>query len=123
MAHPHHGSWTNRTQGDELEGMPDGSGAADYQRRQGFKNHHSTLGAVHTRSEGLGVAGRILHLFGVFVPMLAGELVHDATKYKKTVRLASIGTAIGYELLHLLREQQRQNALTTAKLAECQGRE
>jgi hypothetical protein len=59
---------------------------------------------------------------GVFVPLVAGELVQDAAKYKKTVRLASIGTAVAYEVLYTVREAQRQKELKE-KLTECQGRE
>ena len=120
MTHKHYNGskWTERTgydvapEADDIEQQP---------HRQGFQKHHSSMGAVHVPHEaGLGVAGRVLHMVGVFVPMLAGELVQDATKYKKTVRLASIGTAIGYEVLHVVNEQERQNALK-AKLDECRS--
>jgi hypothetical protein len=120
MAYKHGSTWTERT------GHSAGPDADDIEpgfARQGFQKHHSSMGAVHVHHDaGLGAAGRVLHMIGVFVPMLAGELVQDATKYKKTVRLASIGTAVGYEVLHVIKEQQRQNAMQ-AKLDECRGRE
>ena len=70
----------------------------------------------------MGVAGHLVHMAGVFVPLVAGELVQDATKYKKVVRLASIGTALAYETLYTVKEHQRQKE-QEAKLAECRGRE
>lgn len=80
--------------------------------RQSFQHSHTSL----------GVAGHIVHMAGVFVPLVAGELVQDAAKYKKTVRLASIGTALAYEALYVMREHKRESE-QAAKLAECRGRE
>lgn len=92
--------------GEGLEGLP----------RQSFHNSHTSMGGSY------GVAGHLLRMAGVFVPVLAGELVTDAAKYKKTVRLASIGTAMGFEVLHLMKEAERAKK-QEEKLAECRGRE
>jgi hypothetical protein len=59
---------------------------------------------------------------GVFVPMVAGKLIEDATKCKKTVRLASIATALAYETPYTVKEYQRRQE-QKAKLAECQARD
>ena len=106
----HKSSWTERT----------GHGATATEadditqpvHRQAFKHPQTSL----------GVAGHIIHMAGVFVPLIAGELVQDATKYKKVVRLASIGTALGYEAMYTAKEHQRAKE-QEAKLAECRGRE
>jgi hypothetical protein len=78
-------------------------------------------GSFHNAHTSLGVAGHIVHMAGVFVPLVAGELVQDAAKYKKTVRLASIGTALAYEMLYVIREQKKRNE-QEAKLEECRSR-
>ncbi len=54
--------------------------------------------------------------------MLIGELIADPLKYKKAIRLASIGTALAYEVLYTVREAKWREA-QDAKLAECRSRE
>jgi hypothetical protein len=93
-----------------------------HEQRQAYTNHHSSLGAVHAHRGSFGVAGHIIHMAGVFIPVVAGELIQDATKYKKAVRLASIGTALAYEGMYVFKEHQRAKE-QEAKLAECRGRE
>src|SRR5580698_7182774 len=122
MAHHHHeqksGTWTERTMRpaamQELANVGPGDGMTDTPLpKMSFQHSHTSLGGGS-----YGVAAHLLRMAGVFIPVLAGELVQDATKYKKTVRLASIGTAIGFELLHLLQEQERAKK-QAEKLAEC----
>jgi hypothetical protein len=109
---PHKQSWTERT-GNGAQAVPHQSDDIEQHfHRQAFKQPHTSL----------GVLGHIIHMTGVFVPLVAGELVQDATKYKKTVRIASIGTALAYELLYTVKEEQRRKQ-QEAKLAECRGKE
>ena len=121
MKHKHHQpaqSWTERTQSAEY--APAAADVADLPSfpRQSYQNPHTSMGAAH----GLGVAGHIVHMAGVFIPVVAGELVQDATKYKKVVRLASIGTAMAYEALWTWKQHKREQE-REQKLAECRSRE
>ena len=119
MAHHHDKSsaWADRIKpAGDGPGFDASEGFEPSFPKQSFHNSHTSMGGSY------GVAGHLLRMAGVFVPVLAGELVHDAAKYKKTVRLASIGTAMGFELLHLLKEQERAKR-QEQKLAECRGRE
>jgi hypothetical protein len=107
---PHYqGSWVERTNArstssaDDLDRLPS--------TRQVFKHPHTSL----------GVAGHIVHMAGIFVPVLAGEFVESPQKYKKIVRVASIGTAAAYELLYSIREEKRRHE-QEARLAECRIR-
>jgi hypothetical protein len=50
------------------------------------------------------------------------ELITDPAKRWKAVRLSSVGTAVAFEVLYTLREQQRRKE-QQAKLAECRSRE
>jgi hypothetical protein len=59
---------------------------------------------------------------GIFIPVLAGEFIESPQRYKKVVRLASIGTAMAYEGIHVYNEVKRREK-QEAKLAECQSRE
>lgn len=103
------GTWTERTGGATPK-------TRDIDQQQ--LSRHGFKPLPHTS---LGIAGHIVHMAGVFVPLIAGELVQDAAKYKKTVRLASIGTALAYEGLYVMKEAQRKNE-QAAKLADCEGR-
>jgi hypothetical protein len=78
--------------------------------------------AFHQAHTSLGVAGHIVHMAGVFVPVVIGELIADPLKYKKAVRLASVGTALAYEVLYTVREAKRRDA-QEAKLTACSSRE
>ena len=124
MAQHHHGeSWTQRTKSvapaEELESSDDVD-----PRQGGFQRAQTSLGAtgkIHHAHGSLGVAGHIVHMAGVFVPLIAGELVQDAAKYKKTVRLASIGTALAYEVLYVMHEQKKREE-QDARLEACRSR-
>jgi hypothetical protein len=50
------------------------------------------------------------------------ELITDPAKLWKAVRLSSVGTAVAFEVLYTVREQQRRKE-QQAKLAECRSRE
>lgn len=113
MAHHHTESWTQRTR----PSAPD----VDLARSDDVAPQLPRPGSFHHAHTSLGVAGHIVHMAGVFVPLVAGEMVQDAAKYKKTVRLASIGTALAYETLYVMREQKKQHE-QEAKLEECRSR-
>jgi hypothetical protein len=114
MTHYQHGkSWTERA---ATEDYPQ---AQDYQRSydlehhahaQGFKNAHTSL----------GVAGHLVHMGAMLFPVLAAELITDAVKYKKVVRIGSVATTALYEGLYTMREAQRRNR-QEEKLAECRS--
>jgi hypothetical protein len=110
MAYHHAKSWTERTAaqdypeaGDDLE---------HHASRQGFKNAHTSL----------GVAGHLVHMGAMLFPVLAAELITDAAKYKKAVRIGSVATTVLYESLYTLREARRRDR-QEAQLAECRNRE
>ncbi|MGJ5813606.1 hypothetical protein [Paludibaculum fermentans] len=63
----------------------------------------------------MGAAGHWIHMAGLFAPIVIGELVKDADKRWRYVRLASVGTALAYEAAHTIREQQRN----AEREAEC----
>lgn len=109
MAHHQATSWTERTSRDYV---PPADDLPRPLNRQAFNHPHTSL----------GVAGHIVHMAGVFVPVLVGELIADPLKYKKAVRLASIGTALAYEVLYTVHEAKRRER-QDAKLAECRSRE
>jgi hypothetical protein len=110
MAHQHAKSWSERTHtpedftaGDDLE---------HHARSQGFHNAHTSL----------GVAGHFVHMGAMMFPVLAAELITDAAKYKKAVRIGAIATTVLYEGLYTLREARRRDR-QEEKLAECRTRE
>jgi len=109
----HAKSWTERTATD---GYPE---PQDYQRSydldhhahaQGFKNAHTSL----------GVAGHLIHIGAMLFPVLAAELITDAQKYRKAVRIGSVATTALYEGLYTMREAQRRHRLDE-KLLECRS--
>jgi hypothetical protein len=108
MAYPHHqtgSTWTERTSQDYIP--PTGDIDSHLNRnRLAIHNPHTSL------------CGHLIHTVGVFVPMIAGELIDDARKYKKTIRLTSIATALGFEVLYVSRELNRRHD-QEAKLADC----
>ena len=98
MAHKHGGPWTERTGRDEAPEASNIPPTGGERHNQAFKSSQMSMGAVHSpQHSSLGVSGHIIHMAGVFIPVIAGELIQDATQYKKVVRLASIGTALAYE--------------------------
>lgn len=112
MVHHRASGWTERTTATAPGDVTPADDIEQEFKRRGFQRPTTSL----------GVAGHWLHMLGVFIPVVAGELVSDAAKYKKTVRLASVGVAVGYEVLYTIREQQRHKE-QEAKLVECQTRE
>jgi hypothetical protein len=105
-------SWTERTAGRQ------DSDTQDVTTSERTLSHRE----FHRPRTSLGVAGHWLHMAGVFIPVVIGELVPDPAKYRKAVRLASVGTAIAYEVLYTIREQKRREE-QEAKLEVCYGRE
>ncbi len=110
MAHYQHDKpWTDRT------GAPDGQEPVDdlehHARSQGFTNAHTSL----------GVAGHLVHMGAMLFPVLAAELITDAAKYKKAVRIGSVATTVLYEGLYTMREAQRRER-QEEKLAECRNK-
>lgn len=103
MAYHHHTrTWTERT--SEPESYPEPQGVNDtydlehHARAQGFSNAHTSL----------GVAGHIVHIGAMLFPVLAAELITDAAKYKKAVKIGAVATAALYEGLYTMRELERR---------------
>ena len=107
----HAKSWTERT---AAEGYPE---AQDYQRSDDLEHHAHAQGFKNANTS-LGVAGHLVHMGAMLFPVLAAELITDAQKYRKTVRIGSVLTTVLYEGLYTMREAQRRHKLDE-KLAEC----
>lgn len=54
------------------------------------------------------------------LPVLAAELITDAERYRKAVRIDAVATAVLYEGLYTMREMHRR-AHFEARLAECRN--
>jgi hypothetical protein len=65
----------------------------------------------------LGVAGHLVYTAGALAPLVIGELVENADKRWRLMRLVSVGTALAYETLHVVREERR-NKEKEAALAQ-----
>jgi hypothetical protein len=105
MAH-HAGSWTQRTARNEAP-------PSDYEPpvpRQAF----------HRPRTSFGVAGHIVYTAGALAPLVIGELVEDPNKRWRLMRLVSVGTALAYETIHVVREEQRRKE-QEARLADCRS--
>jgi hypothetical protein len=113
MAHQYAQSWTERTATPDYPEHPAAEDDLEHHARSmGFTNAHTSLGA----------AGHIVHMGAMLFPVLAAELISDAVKYKKAVRIGSVLTTVAYESLYTLREARRRDR-QDAKLAECRNRE
>jgi len=113
MLHHHAHSWTDRTATPDYPEPPAaGDDLEHHARTQGFRNAHTSLGA----------AGHLVHIGSMLLPVLAAELITDAAKYKKIVRIGSVLTTVAYETLYTIREARRRDR-QNAKLAECRNRE
>ncbi|HZQ55318.1 MAG TPA: hypothetical protein VFB14_24175 [Bryobacteraceae bacterium] len=117
MSHYHYarpqeqgGSWTERTAPDRPDYAPAMDDIESHARRQGFHNAHTSL----------GVAGHLVHMGAMLFPVLAAELITDATKYKKAVRIGAVATTVLYEGLYTMREAKRRER-QEEKLAHCRS--
>ena len=73
--------------------------------RQGFRNPHTSLGA----------AGHWIRMAGIMAPLVIGEIVKDADKRWRWIRISSVATALVSEGLYAQRIQsERKNR------AQCQ---
>jgi len=104
-------TWTERTAADDSPAHGDGYDDLEHHaRKQGFHNAHTSLGA----------AGHLVHMGAMLFPVLAAELISDAAKYRKAVRIGSVVTTVLYEGLYTLREARRRDR-QDEKLAECRS--
>jgi hypothetical protein len=107
----HAKSWTERaaTEGySEAQGHQRSDDLEHHAHAQGYKNANTSL----------GVSGHLVHMGAMLFPVLAAELITDAQKYRKTVRIGSVLTTVLYEGLYTMREAQRRRR-QEENLAEC----
>jgi len=64
--------------------------------------------AFHNPRTSLGAAGHWVHLAATLAPMAISELVEDAAKRRKSIMLVSVGSALAYQALWTMREQERR---------------
>jgi hypothetical protein len=129
MPHSRADSWAERTERtagrDDAPHERDGpgrDGERDFPRRE-FNYPRASLGAaayVRPRRS-FGVAGHLVYTAGALAPILIGEFVEDPNKRWRWTRLASVVTALSFETLHVIREEQRRKE-QEARLAECRSR-
>ena len=62
----------------------------------------------HKPHSSLGAAGHWVHLAATLSPLAISELVEDAAKRRKAIALVSVGSALAYQTLWTLREQQKR---------------
>jgi len=104
--------------------MPQATETAGRSWSQGFQprasqNYTPHKGQpIHKPHTSLGAAGHWIHMAGLFAPVVIGEVIQDADKRWRYVRLASVGTALAYEALYTIREQNRRKELE-AQRDEC----
>jgi hypothetical protein len=68
--------------------------------RECFQHAHSSIGA--------GSAGHWIRMAGILSPLIIGELVKDADKRWRWIRIASVTTALVSEGLHAQRISQER---------------
>lgn len=68
--------------------------------RLAFRSAHASIGA--------GPAGHWIKMAGILSPLIIGELVKDADKTWRYIRLASVATALVSEGLYAHRVSQRR---------------
>jgi hypothetical protein len=106
-------SWAARSAGEGYADAPPyqaSYGVGQHAGAQGFRNPHTSL----------GVAGHLVHMGAMLFPVLAAELITDAVKYRKVVRIGAVATTVLYEGLYTMREAQRRQR-QEEKLAECRS--
>ncbi len=103
-------AWTNRTKANPSP--PLGGDFEGRSSRQQFHNPHTSMGA----------AGHWIHMAGLFAPLVIGEIVKDADKRWRYVRLASVGTALAYEAMYTIREQKRRDELKAERDRCCESK-
>lgn len=100
--HQHARTWTERTSDPESypepQATPETYDLEHHARTQGFRNAHTSL----------GVAGHIVHIGAMLFPVLAAELITDAAKYRKAVKIGAVATTALYEGLYTMREMERR---------------
>lgn len=102
--------WTKRT-----TAKPYTSPTNDFEARPSRQQFH------HPRTS-LGAAGHWIHMAGLFAPLVIGEVVKDADKRWRYVRLASVGTALAYEAMYTIREQKRREELKAERDRCCENK-
>jgi|GEM_PF-4046488 len=100
--------WTTRTKTQQYR--TPSSGLEGNPHRQQFHNSRTSMGA----------AGHWVHMAGLFAPVVIGEVIKDADKRWRYVRLASVGTALAYEGLYTIREQKRRAELEAERDRCCE---
>ena len=68
--------------------------------RQAFQHAHSSIGA--------GSAGHWIKMAGILSPLVIGEIIKDADKRWRWIRIASVATALVSEGLYAHRVSQRR---------------
>ena len=101
--------WADRTR-SKRHPSPDN----DFAERGGRQQFH------HSRTS-MGAAGHWIHMAGLFAPIVIGEVIKDADKRWRYVRLASVGTALAYEALYTIREQKRRDELKAERDRCCEN--
>jgi len=109
MAYHHAGAWVERT---AQQDYPPADDIERHARAKGFRNAHTSL----------GVAGHLVHMGAMLFPVLAAELITDAAKYRKAVRIGSVATTVLYEGLYTMREAKRHER-QEERLAHCRERD
>jgi len=102
-------SWVERTE------MPEAPAA--HQEYEDIERHARSHG-YHDHAS-FGISGHFVHMGAMLFPVLAAELITDAEKYKKTVRIGSVLTTVLYEGLYTFREAQRRHKMEAERDACC----
>jgi hypothetical protein len=119
---PHHTeSWRARTERQDY--TPPANDTEQQRQRRAFCRPQTSLGgaAFYRQHRSHGIAGHLVYTAGALAPLVIGELVEDVDKRWRLMRLVSVGTALAYETLHVVREERRRKE-QEARLAECRDR-
>jgi hypothetical protein len=114
-------SWKERMA--ERDDAPPASDCGRSFPRQEFHYPRTSLGQAgfYRSHRSLGIAGHLVYTAGALFPLAIGELVEDPAKKWRWMRLGSVVTALAFETLHVVREEQRRKE-REAELAECRSR-
>jgi hypothetical protein len=102
--HQHARTWTERT--SEPESYPQ---SQNYDTSYDDLEHHAKTQGFRNAHTSLGVAGHLVHMGAMLFPVLAAELINDAVKYKKAVKIGAVTTTVLYEGLYTMREMERRH--------------